>query len=96
MIVEFMDQFADPQAGRQVNFSPHGNWKNVHTGPECLGFQRGTGLADQMTGYPAFIETYQQIQGLLLPAPPGALGVDVQNLHLTGNWIPGTVLATGP
>jgi hypothetical protein len=54
-----MDQFADPNAGRQVNFSPHGNWKNLHPGSDRLGFQRGVGLTDQVTGYPAFVEPDQ-------------------------------------
>ena len=77
IIVEFIDQFANPKAGRQVNFSSHGNWKSVDTGPDRPVFHRRTCLADQMRGYPALIETDQQIQGLLLPAAPGMLGVDV-------------------
>jgi hypothetical protein len=40
-----------------------------------------------MTGYPALIETDQQIQGLLLAAAPGMFGVDVKDFHVTGHWL---------
>jgi len=84
-IWELIDQFADPKPGQQVNFSPHGHWKNVHTGPDRPILHRGTGLADQVTGNSAFIQTHQQIQGLLLTPPPGTLGVDVKDLHIKGH-----------
>ena len=77
IIIELIDQFADLKTGRQVNFSPHCNWENVHTGPDRPLFHWGTGLADQMIGYLAFFETCQQIQSLLLPPAPGPLGVDM-------------------
>jgi hypothetical protein len=92
------DQFPNPIGGRQVNFSPHGNGKDVNTGPNCPFFHRGTGLADQMAGDPARIEPHQQIQGLLLPAPPGSFGVDVQDIHISGFWLLDTgcrLLVTG-
>jgi hypothetical protein len=38
-----------------------------------------------MTGYLAFVEACQQIQGLLLPPAPGPLGVDMQNFHFSGH-----------
>ena len=79
--VESMDQFPNLKTSCQINLAPHDNWKNVHTSLDRPFLQRGTGLTNQVTGYPAFIETDQQIQGLLLSAPPGTLGVDVKNVH---------------
>ena len=61
IIVKLNDQFSDPKAGCQVNFSPHRNWKNVHTGPGSPFFHRGTGLVDQVGSYISFLETFQQI-----------------------------------
>ena len=87
IIVEFLDQFANPQAGRQVDFSPHFNRENLYTGSDRPLSHRGSGLTDQMAGNPALCETRQQIQCLLLPASPGALGVDVQDIHVAGFWI---------
>ena len=39
-------------------------------------------MADDIAG----LKTFEQIQGLLLPAPPGALGVDVQDFQLLPFW----------
>ena len=75
IIIEFINQFADLKAGRQVNFSPHRNWENVYADPGRPFFDQGASLAYQMSGYLAFIEACQQIKGLLLPAPPCTLGV---------------------
>jgi hypothetical protein len=82
IIIEFPDQFANLKARRQIDFSPHGNRKNSHPGLGRPRLHRGAGLADQAGGDPAFIETDQQIQGLLFPAAPGPLGVDMQNFHV--------------
>ena len=87
IVLESVDKFANTKTGRQVDLAPHRHWKNFYTGadrPLCHG---GSGLTDQMAGNPALGETGQQIQCLLLPASPGALGVDVQDIHVAGFWV---------
>ena len=81
IVMKRFDQVSDPIAGPWIDFTVHGYRKHRKLRFTGLLRHRGIGLTHQMTANPPIAETLQKIQGLLLTAAPGALGVDMKDVN---------------
>jgi hypothetical protein len=73
----------DRRDGERVHLRAHGDLDPADPRLFCAAGQRRVRLADQFRGDPAPAEPTEQVEELLLPAPPGPLRVDMKNSHGT-------------
>jgi hypothetical protein len=86
-VFKFRDQSAHSKGGPRIDFTAQDHRK--HRNPRFPGplLHGGIGLAHQMAEDSAALQADQEIQCLLLTAPPGAFGVDMKSSKLSGHWL---------